>query len=57
MYPLFTYNTADGIISFQAENNVEKLVDGTTNLDFDEIMEAYSIERNRIKSVNGIVEI
>lgn len=57
MYPLFTYNTADGIIAIQAENNVERLVDGTTNLDFDEIMEAYSIERNRIKNLNGIVEI
>lgn len=57
MYPMFTYNTADGIRAIQAENNVEKLVDGTTNLDYDEIMEAYSIERNRIKAENGIVEI
>ena len=56
MYPMFTYNTADGIRAIQAENNVEKLVDDTTNLDYDEIMEAYSIERNRIKAENGIVE-
>ncbi len=57
MYPMFTYNTADGIRAIQAENNVERLVTGTTNLDYDEIMEAYSIERNRIKAENGIVEI
>lgn len=57
MYPLFIYNTADGIRAIQAENSVEKLVTGTTNLEYDETMEAYSVERNRIKTENGIVEI
>lgn len=57
MYPLFTYNTADGDIYIQAENSIEKLVTGTTNIDYDETMDAYNIERNRIKTENGIVEI
>ena len=57
MYPLFVYNTADGVRAIQAENNIEKLVDGTTNVDYDETMDAYNIERDRIKTENGIVEI
>ena len=57
MYPMFIYNTADGIRAIQAENDVERLVTGTTNLEYDETMEAYSVERNRIKTENGIVEV
>lgn len=57
MYPLFVYNTADGVRAIQAENSIEKLVDGTTNLDYDETMDAYNIERDRIKTENGIVEV
>ena len=57
MYPMFTYNTDQGVIGIQAENNVLVKVTGTDNIDFDETMEAYSVERNRIKSVNEIVEI
>lgn len=57
MYPIFTYNTDLGVIGIQAENNVLVKVTGTDNIDFDETMEAYSVERNRIKSVNEIVEI
>ena len=54
---MFTYNTDQGVIGIQAENNVLVKVTGTDNIDFDETMEAYSVERNRIKSVNEIVEI
>lgn len=57
MYPIFTYNTDQGVIGIQAENNVLVKVTGTDNIDFDETMEAYSVERNRIKSINEIVEI
>ena len=57
LYPIFTYNTDQGVIGIQAENNVLVKVTGTDNIDFDETMEAYSVERNRIKSVNEIVEI
>ena len=57
MYPMFTYNTADGIRALQADNNVLVKVTGTDNMDYDETMEAYSVERNRIKTENGIVEV
>ncbi len=57
MYPLFIYSTADGDIYIQAENSIEKLVTGTTNIDYDETMDAYNIERDRIKTENGIVEV
>ena len=37
MYPMFTYNTDQGVIGIQAENNVLVKVAGTDNIDFDEM--------------------